>query len=210
MHENKLVTTDHPIHDLLASRWSPYAFADRPVPDDDLRSLFEAARWAPSSYNEQPWSYVVATKASPEDFKRLLSCLVEGNQAWAKAAPVLGIGCTSLNFVRNGKPNAAAVHDLGLASAGLVLEATARGLSVHQMIGILPDRARELFRIPEGVQPLTGLAIGYVADPSILPEVYRQRDLAPRKRKTLAEFVFGGQWGTASPAVTQSTTHWDS
>jgi nitroreductase len=117
----------------------------------------------------------------------------------------LALGCTSLNFVRNGKLNAAAVHDLGLASATLTLEATARGLFVHQMIGILPDKARELYRIPEGVQPLTGLAIGYAADPNTLAEVYRQRDLAPRQRKPLAEFVFGGQWGTASPVVTQST-----
>ena len=169
--------------------------------DDDLRSLFEAARWAASSYNEQPWSYIVATKANTAEFERLLSCLVEGNQAWAKAAPVLALGCTSLNFVRNGKPNAAAIHDLGLASATLTFEATARGLFVHQMIGILPDKARELYGIPEGVQPLTGLAIGYVADPTILPEAYRQRDLAPRQRKSLAEFVFGGQWGTASSIV---------
>lgn len=198
MNDSKQASPDHPIHELLARRWSPYAFADRPVSEDDLRSLFEAARWAASSYNEQPWSYIVATKADPAGFERLLSCLVEGNRAWAEAAPVLALGCTSLHFARNGKPNAAAVHDLGLASAGLTLEATARGLSVHQMIGILPDKARELYRIPEGVQPLTGLAIGYVADPDTLPENYRGRDLAPRSRKRLAEFVFGGEWGVAS------------
>ena len=103
-----------------------------------------------------------------------------GKSALGQGRPVLAIGCTSLNFTRNGKPNAAATHDLGLASATLTLEATARGMSVHQMIGILPERVRELYRIPEGVQPLTGLAIGYVADPNILPDVYRQRDLAPR------------------------------
>ena len=158
---DKRAKPDHPIHELLAARWSPYGFTDRPVAMADLRSLFEAARWAASSYNEQPWCYLVATKKAPEEFERLLSCLVEGNQAWARAAPVLALGCTSLHFTRNGKPNAAAVHDLGIASASLTLEATARGLSVHQMIGILPDRARELYRIPEGVQPLTGLAIGY-------------------------------------------------
>ena len=169
--------------------------------DDDLRSLFEAARWAASSYNEQPWRYVVATRADPAEHARLLSCLVEGNQAWAKAAPVLALGCTSLRFALNDKPNAAAVHDLGLASASLTLEATARGLYVHQMIGILPDRARELYRIPEGVQPLTGLAIGYAADPAGLPEKYRPRDLSPRTRRPLAEFVFGGAWGSAAPVV---------
>jgi nitroreductase len=194
-------STDHPVHDLIAARWSPYAFADRPVAKQDLLSLFEAARWAASSYNEQPWSYIVATRDEPEEFARLLSCLVEGNQAWAKGAPVLAIGCTSLNFVRNGKPNAAAVHDLGLASANLVLEATARGLVVHQMIGILPDRVRELYQVPEGVQPLTGLAIGYAGDPAALPENLRPRDAARRPRKPLREFVFAGRWGTPSPLV---------
>jgi nitroreductase len=194
-------STDHPIHDLIAARWSPYAFADRPVAKADLLSLFEAARWAPSSYNEQPWSYLVATREEPEEFGRLLSCLVEANQAWARAAPVLALGCTSLLFTRNGQPNAAAVHDLGLGSAMLVLEATARGLAVHQMIGILPERARELYAVPAGVQPLTGLAIGYAGDPAALPENLRQRDLARRSRKPLAAFVFGGKWGTAATLV---------
>ena len=201
MNDQKQATPDHPIHELLAKRWSPYAFADRAVSDDDLRSLFEAARWAASSYNEQPWSYIVATKANAAEFERLLSCLVEGNQAWAGAAPVLALGCTSLHFARNGKPNAAAVHDLGLASASLTLEATARGLVVHQMIGILPDKARETYQIPEGVQPLTGLAIGYAADPTTLPDNLKERDLAPRTRKPLSEIVFGGTWGSASGEV---------
>jgi len=201
MNPHKQATPDHPIQELIAQRWSPYAFADRPVSEDDLRSLFEAARWAASSYNEQPWRFILATKASADEFERLLSCLVEGNQAWAKAAPVLALGCTSLYFARNNRPNAAAVHDLGLASASLTLEATARGLFVHQMIGILPNKARELYRIPEGVQPVTGLAIGYAAHPDTLPEKYRERDLAPRGRRPLAEFVFGGQWETPSDAV---------
>jgi nitroreductase len=199
--KHKHATPDHPVHELIPKRWSPYAFADRPVSDGDLRSLFEAARWAASSYNEQPWRYIVATKADRDEFDRLLSCLVEANQAWAKAAPVLALGCTSLNFALNGKPNAAAVHDLGLASASLTFEATARGLYVHQMIGILPDRARELYRVPEGVQPLTGLAIGYAADPAALPEKLRDRDLAPRTRKPLAEIVFGREFGTPSRLV---------
>ena len=198
----KPASTDYPIHNLLAQRWSPYAFADRPVSESDLRSLFEAARWAASSYNEQPWSYFVATKSEPAEFARLLACLVEPNQAWAQQVPVLALGCTSLNFVRNGQPNAAAIHDLGLASANLTFEATARGLAVHQMIGILPDKAREIFAIPPGVQPWTGLAIGYAADPDSLPEKLRERDLAPRQRKPLAAFVFKGQWGTPSRLAT--------
>lgn len=201
MNTPKQANPDHPIHDLLARRWSPYAFADRPVSEADLRSLFEAARWAASSYNEQPWTYLVADKANPAEFERLLSCLLEGNQMWAKDAPVLALGCTNLRFALNGQPNAAAIHDLGLASASLTLEATARGLFVHQMIGILPDKARELYRIPENVQPLTGLAIGYAAAPDALPEKLRQRDLAPRPRKPLEQFVFSGEWGTASNHV---------
>jgi nitroreductase len=198
---SKLAATDHPVHDLIARRWSPYAFADRAVSKADLLSLLEAARWAPSSYNEQPWSYLVATRDNAEEFAKLLSCLVEGNQVWAKAAPVLALGCTSLKFVRNGQPNAAAVHDLGLASGNLVLEATARGLAVHQMIGILPDRAREVYQVPAGVQPVTGLAIGYAADPSILPENLRSRDLGRRTRKPLADFVFTGKWGATAAVV---------
>ena len=197
----KQANPDHPISESISKRWSPYGFSDRAVSKDDLRSLFEAARWAPSSYNEQPWSYIVATKDDAENFKKVVSCLVEGNQAWASAAPVLAIGCTSLNFTRNGQPNAAAIHDLGLASGNLCLEATARGLYVHQMIGILPDKAREVFHVPEGVRPLTALAIGYAADPAQSPQQIKDRDQTPRKRKTLDEFVFGGDWGTASSLV---------
>jgi len=199
MYEHKRAKPDHPIQEWLVTRFSPYAFADRDVSDDDLRSLFEAARWAPSSYNEQPWSYIVAKRTNHEEFQRLLSCLVEGNQAWAKAAPVLALGCTSLNFSRNNQPNAAAIHDLGLASGNLVVEATARGLVVHQMIGILPDRAREVYHVPEGVQPKTGLAIGYLGDLNSLGEPYKDRDVAVRTRKPLQDFVFGGRWGIASP-----------
>ena len=201
MNDVKKSTPDHPIHELIAKRWSPYALADRPVSDADLRSIFEAARWAASSYNEQPWSYILAKKSNREEFERLVACLVEGNQPWAKNAPVLAIGCVSRNFTRNGKPNAAAEHDLGIASMSLTLEATARGLFVHQMIGILPDKVREVYQVPEGVQPLTGLAIGYIGDPNTLPDGYKERDLAPRPRKKLAEFVFSGAWGTAASVV---------
>ena len=197
----KRASPDHPVHDLITKRWSPYSFDDRPVSDSDLRSLFEAARWAASSYNEQPWSYIVAKRENGKEFERLLSCLVEGNQAWAKAAPVLALGITTLNFVRNNKPNRVAVHDLGLAAGNLCLEATARGLMVHQMVGILPERAREIYEIPEGSEAYTGLAIGYVGDPNSLPDKLKERDLAPRQRKPLGEFIFGGKWGTPSGLV---------
>ena len=197
----KRASIDYPISELIAERWSPYAFDNRLVPDADLRSLFEAARWAPSSYNEQPWSYIVATRDNSEQFQRLLSCLVDANQVWAKAAPVLALGVVSLKFARNAKDNRAAVHDLGLASGNLVLEATVRGLFVHQMIGILPDRAREIYGIHEGYEAWTGLAIGYRGDPTNLPEPLRERERTPRQRKPLHEFVFNGKWENPSPLV---------
>lgn len=197
----KNAATDHPILKILAERWSPYGFEDRPVAEADLRSLFEAARWAASSYNEQPWNYLVATRSNPVEFARLLLCLVEGNQAWAKAAPVLVLAVVSLRFAKNKQDNRAAVHDLGLAAANLVAEATARGLSVHQMIGILPDKARELYGIPEHFEAWTAMAIGYPADPGGLPAALKERDLTPRRRKHLSKFVFTGQWGQASPLV---------
>jgi nitroreductase len=195
----KKAATDYPINHLLAERWSPYAFDSRAVPESDLHSLFEAARWAPSSYNEQPWSFIVATKADPAEFARVLSCLVEGNQAWAKDVPVLALGIVRLTFARNNQPNRAAVHDLGLAAANLVIEATARGLVVHQMIGIVPEKAREVYQIPEHSEAWTALAIGYKGDSAKLPDAIKQRDLSPRTRKPLSEFVFTGKWGQASP-----------
>lgn len=194
----KHATPDVPVHELITRRWSPYAFSDRPVADADLRAVFEAARWAPSSYNEQPWRYIVATSADRSEFEKVLSCLNEGNQLWAKAAPVLAIGCFHTRFQRNGKENVAAPHDLGLASATLTFEATHRGLSVHQMIGILPEQAREVFQIPEEVQPMTALAIGYLASPEMLPEHLEERDKTIRARRAVGEFVFTGNW--ESPA----------
>jgi nitroreductase len=195
----KPIQPDRPINDLIVKRWSPYAFADRPVSADDLRLIFEAARWAPSSYNEQPWCYIVATKDDPQEFQRVLSCMVPGNQVWAKDAPVLALGCTRLNFARNGAPNAHAFHDLGLASANICLEATARGFCVHQMAGILPDMAREVFKIPSEAQACTGIAIGYPGEPaSDLPAEVASRDAARRGRKPVGEFLFTAAWGKTS------------
>ncbi|MBL8892140.1 MAG: nitroreductase family protein [Planctomycetaceae bacterium] len=194
----KFANPDHPILEVLSQRFSPYVYADRTVAEADLRSLFEAARWAASSYNEQPWRFILATKADPVQYQRVFSCLVEPNQAWAKAAPVLAIGCYMLNFSRNGKPNGCAAHDLGLAVGNLSAEATARGLAVHPMGGILPDRVKSEFKLPEGVTPLIGLAIGYAAAPSDIPENMQGQELSPRTRKPLGEIVFGGQWGVAA------------
>lgn len=197
MNEIKKAAPDHPVHDIIANRWSPYAFADKPVNQEDLLSLFEAARWAASAFNEQPWRYIVATKDQPEEFARLLSCLVEPNQAWAQHAPVLALGIVGLNYTHNGKPNGSAHHDLGLASASLTAEATSRGLSVHQMAGIVPERAREIYGIPEGFVAFTGLAVGY---PGEATGELAQRDGAPRTRRPLGEFLFSGAFGQAYTA----------
>ncbi len=198
---DKKAPTDHPVHPLIEARWSPYVFADRPVPEADLCSLFEAARWAASSYNEQPWGYIVAAKGNPAQYEALLSCLAEGNRLWAKTAPVLVLSVVNLKFARNGKENRAAMHDMGLAAGNLVFEASARGLSVHQMIGILPDRAKEIYAIPEDLEAYTGLAIGYPGDAAGLPDALKERNGKPRQRKPLRDFVCGGKWGDPSPWV---------
>ena len=197
----KLAETRYPIHELLRERWSPRAFADRMVEPEELRSLLEAARWAPSSFNEQPWSFIVATKEHPGDYERLLSCLVEGNVRWAQHAPVLMLSVAKLAFERNGKPNRHAFHDVGLAVENMVIQATALGLAVHQMAGFHVDKARELFSIPDGHEPVAALVLGFPGDPAGLPEDLRERERAPRTRKPLESFVFSGQWGQPSPLV---------
>lgn len=188
-----------PIHDLIRKRWSPRAFADKPVPGEVLKSLFEAARWAPSSNNEQPWSYLVATKDDPEHFQQLLSVLVEFNANWAKHAPVLALSVAKLAFAKGDSPNRVAFHDVGAASSQLSLEAVARGILVHQMAGYDVEKARTVFNIPAGWDPVAAMAIGYPGDPASLPSPYKERETAPRARKPITEFVMSGQWGHTAP-----------
>ncbi len=197
---NKRAETDHPIHDLLAERWSPRAFAERAVAPETLASLFEAARWAPSCFNAQPWHFLVARREDAEEFGRLADCLVEGN-AWARAAPVLALSVARLDFEHNGKPNRHAQHDVGLAVENLVLEAQSRGLVSHQMGGFDLARARETLSIPDGFEPLAMIAIGHPGDPSSLPEPLAERERAARERRPGSAFVFGAGWGTAPRAL---------
>jgi nitroreductase len=199
----KPATTEFPVHDLIRYRWSPRAFSDKPVPPDVLRSLFEAARWAPSSNNEQPWAFLVATKDDPENFAKMLSVLVEFNAGWAKHAPVLALAVAELAFRRNGNPNRNAFYDAGAASAQLTFEANSRGLLVHQMAGYDGLKARQVFEIPEGWEPIAAIAIGYPGDPETLPQPLRDRELAPRSRKSLSEFVMTGRWGHTSPFISK-------
>ena len=197
----KPAETQYPIHELLRRRWSPRAFSDRRVDPSTLRSLLEAARWAPSSSNEQPWSFLVARKDDEAEFGRLLSCLVESNQVWAQHAPVLMVSVARMSFEEEGKPNRHAFHDVGQAVADFTVEATALGLFVHQMAGFHPDKVRELYGVPKEFEPVAALALGYPGDPQTLPEKLRQRELAPRERKPIADFVFSGGWGKISPIV---------
>ncbi len=195
----KTAVTDFPVHELIRNRWSPRAFSDKSVEPGVLASLFEAARWAASSYNEQPWSYLVATKDDAENYKKMLGVLVEFNAKWAKNAPVLAISVAHRNFSHNGTPNPVAVHDVGAANAQLTAEATSRGLLVHQMAGFSHDKARKAFGIPEGWDPVSAIAIGYPGDPQTLPEDFRKSELAPRTRKPIREFVMTGSWGHTAP-----------
>jgi nitroreductase len=191
----KPASTEYPVHDLVQNRWSPRAFSDKLIPHEVLRSLFEAARWAPSSNNEQPWAFIVATKEEPENFAKALSTLVEFNQVWAKYAPVLVIAVSEMEFARNQHPNRNAFYDTGAAVAHLTSEATARGLFVHQMAGFDPHKAIELFHIPKGWEPIAAFVIGYEGDPKNLPDQLRERELAPRSRKPIKEFVMSSEWG---------------
>lgn len=195
----KPAATDYPILDVLKRRWSPRAFSDRPVEAQKLRCIFEAARWAASSYNEQPWVFFIATKDDAQAYEQALSCLVEANQAWAKTAPVLVLTATSTNFSRNNNPNRVHQHDLGLAMGNLSAQATSMGLFLHQMAGIDQDRVREVYNLPEGYIAQTGCAIGYAGEPGQLPEGLRDAEQAPRSRKPLSEIVFTGAFGQAAP-----------
>lgn len=199
----KPATTDFPIHELIRDRWSPRAFSSKPIERAVLASLFEAARWAPSSSNEQPWGYLVATKNDIENFAKAISVLVEFNANWAKEAQVLAIAVSSLTFHANGTPNRNAFYDTGAATALLCVEATARGLAVHQMAGFDSAKAKQVFGIPEGWEPIAAIAIGYPGDPQSLPDKLRDREVAPRTRKPLTEFVMSGHWGHTSPIVSR-------
>lgn len=196
-----LVDAQYMAHDLIRGRWSPRAFSDRTVEYDKLRIILEASRWAASSYNEQPWSFIIATKDQPAEYSDLFSCLVEFNQSWAKSAPVLILSVAKLHFDSNGKENHHAFHDVGAASCNLAIQAIALDLFVHQMAGFDSAKARSLFDIPEGYEPVAMMAIGYLGDPQILPESLREQELAPRIRKPLTQSVFSGKWNQPSDLV---------
>lgn len=189
----KPAPADHEIEPMLRRRWSTRAFADRPIEAETLRRVFEAARWAPSSGNSQPWHFLVARREHPAEFEKMASVLNPGN-AWARKAAVLAISVAALDR-GPGKPNRHSWHDVGLASENLALQAFSLGLGVHMMAGFDPDKARVLFEIPERYEAVTAFALGYPGDPQSLPDDLRAKDLAPRQRRPIREWVYTGRFG---------------
>jgi nitroreductase len=196
----KPADAQYPIHDLLRQRWSPRAFDERPVEADKLLSLFEAARWAPSSNNGQPWRFLVAVKENKVEYDRLFNCLMEGNQTWAHRAPVLLLSVAELQF-EDGSPNRHAYHDTGMAVENLVIQATALGLVAHQMAGFRIDQARADCQIPDGYEPVAMMAVGYPGDSALLSDRLRVRETQPRVRKSVTEFVYSTTWEQPSPLL---------
>jgi nitroreductase len=195
-----------PIHELLANRWSPRAFSDQPVEPEKLLSLFEAARWTPSSANEQPWRFIIASKENGHVFSALAECLTEGNRRWAERAPLLVLALTQSTYTRTGRPYRHSWYDLGQSVALLTVQATALGLAVHQMGGFDPDKARRVLSTPEGFEPVIVLAVGYPGLPASLPEDLQTREHAPRSRKPLQDLVYSEEWGKASSQI-QTPNH---
>ncbi len=196
----KTARTDHEILDLIERRWSPRAFdASKDVTETDLFRLFEAARWAPSAGNEQPWRFVSTSRArSSEAFGSLLLSLAKKNRAWAEAAPVLVLVAVQEGRMADGAvlPRASAWYDAGQAVGFLTLQATAMGLSIRQMEGFDAARAREACAVPELFTPAIIMAIGYAGDPeSLAIESHRSSERQPRTRRPVSEIVFDGSWG---------------
>jgi len=175
------------LHELLRTRWSPNEFSARPVEPEKLRSLFEGARWAASCFNEQPWRFILATQAEPEQFQKVLGLLAERNRQWAKTAYALGFSTGKKTFSHNGAPNRFGLHDAGAATANLAIEGTALGVRTHFMGGFDAQRARAEFHVPDDFEIGAAFAIGYIDETAAVPPT--------RTRKGLEEIVFAGDWG---------------
>ncbi len=186
---------EHPIEALLRRRWSPRSFTDRPVSAAALRSLLEAARWAASCNNAQPWHFLIARKQEEAAaFGRLLGCLSPGNRAWAGKAAVLMLAVARTTFPANGNPNRHAWYDTGAASAMMAVQAVALGLQLHQMAGFDAAKAREAFAIPAEYEPVAAIALGHPGRPEALPDALRARETAPRQRRPITDFAFFSSW----------------
>ncbi len=193
----KPAQTREKIHDLIQNRWSPRAFdAQKPIVDAVLISLLEAARWAPSCMNEQPWRFLVCNKSQDESaWQALLSCLAQKNQQWAQQAPLLMLAVAMNHFSQNDKDNRWAAYDTGAASMNLCLQATDLGLVAHQMGGFDVEQCREQFALPQNCTPMAVIAIGYQAEAELLSDEFRQRELAERARADIEQRFYFGRWG---------------
>ena len=181
------------ILEVLRKRWSPVAFSSKPIDDATLESLFEAARWAPSCFNAQPWRFIIGRHGT-EAHARILSTLTPGNAAWAAHAYILGISVAHDLFAHNGKPNRWAAHDVGMASMSLAIEATARGLVIHFMGGFDQAKATDALGIPEHHTPIAAFALGYHGDPATLTPELLAKENKVRVRKPPAEVVVEGKF----------------
>ncbi len=180
---------EYPVAELIEQRRSRRAYSTNPIEHEKIKSLFEAARWAPSSMNEQPWSYVYATRDQPDLWNKLLELLNESNRVWAINAPLLIFSLARKTHMRNGANNALARYDTGAANTLLSIQATQLGLNVHQMGGYDRQKAIESLNIPEAYEPIVIMAIGYPGDPDSLSENLKLREEAPRERYTQEFFV---------------------
>jgi nitroreductase len=193
--------TRAPLHELLSERRSPRAFSEQAIEPSKIVSLFEAARWSPSSANEQPWNFIVATKSDTRNYTSIANALMEGNRRWALRAPLLVVGIAQSTYLKSGKPYRHAWYDLGQSIANMTAQATSQGLSVHQMGGFDANQLRTTLSISEGYDIVIVLAIGYAERPETLPDDLRSREEAPRMRKPLEAFVFTDAWGEPSRHV---------
>ncbi len=179
---------ESPVLDIIRHRRSRRAYSDRPIEPEKIKSLFEAARWAPSSMNDQPWAYIYAIKGQPL-WQKIFDTLNESNRVWAQHAPLLIVSLSRKHFSRNGHHNESAKYDLGQANAFLSLQATSLDLNIHQMGGFDHQKAKVDLNVPESYELGVIMAIGYYGDPSNLSDTLRQREIAPRQRYIQDAFV---------------------
>jgi nitroreductase len=180
---------ESPILEVIQMRRSRRAYADKAVEQEKIQSIFEAARWAPSSVNEQPWLYLYATRDQPELWGKIFETLTDSNKVWAANAPLLIVSLARKNFIRNDRPNESARYDLGAANAFLSLQAAHLGLNLHQIGGFHAAKAIANLNIPDYYEPVVIMAIGYPGDVANLPENLKVRELAPRERYVQQAFV---------------------
>ncbi len=196
----KPAITDLKLHPILNTRWSPRSFTTQ-VPDKEtLKRIFEAARWAPSSSNEQPWRFIVGIKGD-KTWDNVFETLVDFNQKWARLAPVLAISIGKKMSSKSNRPNKSFTYDVGQSLAYITFQAMQEDIYVHQMGGLDTEKAAELFNVPEDYQVITAFAMGYKGEPELLEDNFEEMEKAKRQRIELKEILFEGEFGNTSAIV---------